>query len=172
LIEDADLVGPNAAYEPTKDINPMNDNQFYIKDSKRQNKISLDEERIHLTNLALMDNKINEPEDICSQSRTRNTDSSDRESTAIHSSSLQLIELYTTREKPINTEPTSHQLETYKTPDFCSTFLNLAKKYLRFLAESPHTIDVPNDQIRRGHNFSPSIKKVLRTLITNMNLRS
>jgi len=156
LVEEADdLAGPNAAYEPTKDINPMNDNKFDVEDSKRQNEISLDEERIHLTNLALMDYKINEPEDICSQSRTRNTDSSDRESTAIHSSSLQLIELYTTREKPINTEPTSHQLKTYKKPDFCSTFLDLTKKYPSFLAESPHTIDVPNGQVLRGHNFSP-----------------
>jgi len=42
----------------------MNDNHFDIEDSKRQNEISLDEERIHLTNLALMDHKIKEPEDI------------------------------------------------------------------------------------------------------------
>jgi len=33
-----------------------------------------------------MDHKIREPEDICSQSRTSETDSSDRESTAIHNS--------------------------------------------------------------------------------------
>jgi len=59
-----DLAEPNAAYEPTKDKNPMNDNHFDIEDSKRQNEISLDEERIHLTNLALMDHKIKEPEDI------------------------------------------------------------------------------------------------------------
>jgi len=56
LVEDRDdLTGPNAAYEPTKD-------------SKRQNEISLDEERSHLTNLALMDHKI----------RISDTDSSDR----------------------------------------------------------------------------------------------
>jgi len=68
---------------------------------------------------------------------------------------LQLTELYTTREKPINTEPTSHQPKTHKKPDFCSTFLNLTKKYLSFVEESPHTIDVPNGQVLRGHNFSP-----------------
>jgi len=60
----------------------MNDNQFDIEESKRQNEISLDEEGIYLTNLALMDHKINEPVDIYSQSRTSDTDSSDRESTA------------------------------------------------------------------------------------------
>jgi len=49
LLEDRDnLAGPNAAYKPTKD-------------SKRQNDISLDGERIHVTNLALMDHKIKEP---------------------------------------------------------------------------------------------------------------
>jgi len=48
-----DLAGQNAAYEPTKDKNPTNDNQFFIEDSKRQNEISLDKEGIHLTNLAL-----------------------------------------------------------------------------------------------------------------------
>jgi len=68
---------------------------------------------------------------------------------------LQLTELYTTKEKPSNTEPTSHQLKTNKKPDFCSTLLNLTKKYLSFVAESPHTIDVPNDQVLRKHNFSP-----------------
>jgi len=45
-----------------------------------------------------MDHKIKEPEDICTQSRTSDTDSSDRESTTIHISSLQLTELFTTRE--------------------------------------------------------------------------
>jgi len=115
------------------------------KDSKRQNEISLDEERSHLTNLALMDHKL----------RTSDTDSSDRGSTAIHSSSLQLTELYNTKEKQIDTEPTSHQLKTNKKPDFCSTFLNLTKKYLSVVAESPHTTDVPNNQVLRGHNFSP-----------------
>jgi len=59
LVEDADdLAGPNAAYEPTNDKNPVNEYQFDIEDSKRQNEISLDEEGIHLTNLALMDHKI------------------------------------------------------------------------------------------------------------------
>jgi len=67
----------------------MNDNHF--EDSKRQNEISLDEECIHLTNLALMDHKRKEPEDICSQSRTSDTDSSDRGSTAIHCSLLNFI---------------------------------------------------------------------------------
>jgi len=109
LVEDrGDLAGPNAAYEPKKDKNPMNVNHFDIEDSKRQSAISLDEERIHLTNLALMDHKIKEPEDICSQSRASDNNSSDRGSTAIHNSSLQLTELYTTKEKPSNTEPTSH----------------------------------------------------------------
>jgi len=62
LVEDRDdLSGPNAVYEPTKDKNPLNDNHFDIEDSKRQNEISLDEERIHLTNLTLMDHKIKEP---------------------------------------------------------------------------------------------------------------
>jgi len=65
---------------------------------------------------------------------------------------LQLTELYTTKEKLSNTEPTSHQLKTNKKVDFCSTFLNLTKKYLSFVAESPHTIDVPNDQVQ---DFSP-----------------
>jgi len=36
----------------------VNDNQFYIEDRKRQNTIFLEEEGIHLTNLALMDHKI------------------------------------------------------------------------------------------------------------------
>jgi len=117
LVEDRDdLAGPNAAYEPTKDKYPMNDNQFDIDDGKRQNEISLDEEGIHLTK---MDHKIKEPEDVCSQSRASDTDSPDRESTAVHNSSLQLTELYTTRENPTNTEPTSHQLKTHKKPDFC-----------------------------------------------------
>jgi len=49
--------GPNAAYEPTKEKNLVNDNQFDIEDSKRQNEITFDEEGIHLTNLALMDHK-------------------------------------------------------------------------------------------------------------------
>jgi len=79
LVEDRDdHAGLIAAYEPTKDKNPMNDNHFDTEDSKRQNEISLDEKRIHLTNVALMEHKISEPEDICSQSRTSNTDSSDR----------------------------------------------------------------------------------------------
>jgi len=77
-----------------------------------------------------MDHKIKEPEDICSQPRTGDTDSSDRESTATYNGSLQLTELYTAREKQINTDSTSHQLKTYKKSDFCSTFLNLTKKYL------------------------------------------
>jgi len=48
LVEDRDeLAGPNAAYEPTKDTSPMNDNHFDIEDSIE---ISLGEERIHLTN--------------------------------------------------------------------------------------------------------------------------
>jgi len=76
----------------------MNDNHFDIENSTRQNEISLDEERIHLMILALMDHKTKELEDICSQSRTSDTDSSDRGSTAIHKSSLQLTELYTTKE--------------------------------------------------------------------------
>jgi len=57
----------------------MNDNQFDIEESKRQNKISLDEEGINFTNLALTDHNIKEPVDICSQSRSSDTDSSDRE---------------------------------------------------------------------------------------------
>jgi len=146
LVEDrGDLAGPNAAYEPKKDKSPMNDNHFDIEDSKRPKEISLDEERIHLTNLALMDNKRKEPEDICSQSRTSDSDSADRESTATYNGSLQLAELYTAREKPINIEPTFHKFKTYKKSDFCSTFLNVTKKYLSFVAEGPHTIDVPND---------------------------
>jgi len=55
----------------------------------------------------------------------------------------------------MNIEPTSHQFKTYKKADFGSTFLNLTKEYLSFVAECPHTIDVPNDQVLRGHNFSP-----------------
>jgi len=55
----------------------------------------------------------------------------------------------------MNIEPTSHQFITYKKADFGSKFLNLTKKYLSFVAERPHTIDVPNDQDLRGHNFSP-----------------
>jgi len=54
-----------------------------------------------------MDHKIKEPEDICSQSRTRDNDSFDRESNATYNGSMQLTELYTAREKPINTKPTS-----------------------------------------------------------------
>jgi len=78
LVEDADdLAGPNAAF---KDKKPVNDNQFDIEDSKRQNGTSPDEEGIHLTNLALMDHTLKEPENRYSQSRTSDTDSSDRES--------------------------------------------------------------------------------------------
>jgi len=33
----------------------MNNNQFDIEESKRQNEISLDEDGIHLTNVALLD---------------------------------------------------------------------------------------------------------------------
>jgi len=132
----------------------MNNNQFDIEKNKRQNEISLDEEGIHLTNVALMDHKIKEPEDICRQSRTSDTDSSDRESTDTYNGSLQLTELYTARKKPINIEPTSHQFKTYKKADFCSTFLNLTKIYLSFVAEGSHTIDVPNDQVLRGHTIS------------------
>jgi len=64
----------------------MNNNQINIEESNRQNEISLDKEGINLTNVVLMDHKIKEPEYICSQSRTSNTDSSDRESTAVHNS--------------------------------------------------------------------------------------
>jgi len=72
-----DLARQNAAYEPTKDTNFMNDNQFDVEDSTRQNEISLDEEGIHLTNLALIDHKIKEPEDTgrggeCSYPRVLN----------------------------------------------------------------------------------------------------
>jgi len=56
---------------------------------------------------------------------------------------------------PMNKEQTSNQFKTYKKADFGSTFLNLTKEYLSFVAECPHTIDVPNDQVLRGHNFSP-----------------
>jgi len=70
---------------------------------------------------------------------------------------LQLTELYTTKEKPIDTKPASHQLKTNKKPDFCSTFLNITKKYLTVVAESPHTTDFPNNQVLRGHNFSPHV---------------
>jgi len=95
LVEDADdLAGPNAAF---KDKKPVNDNQFDIEDSKRQNGTSPDEEGIHLTNLALMDHTLKEPENRYSQSRTSDTDSSDRESTATYNGSLQLTKLYTTR---------------------------------------------------------------------------
>jgi len=157
LVEDrGDLAGPNAAYEPTKDKNPMNNNQFDIDEEgiNLTNVALMDHKIIHLTNVALMDHKIKEPEDICSQSRTSDTDSSDRESTSIHNSSLQLTKLYTAKEKPINIEPTSHQFKTCKMSDFSSTFLNLTKKYLSFVAYI-HTTDVPNNQILRGHNFSP-----------------
>jgi len=132
----------------------MNNNQFDIEESKLQNEISLDKEGIHLMNEALMDHNIKEPEDICSQSRTTHTDSSDRESTDTYNGSLQLAELYTAREKPISIEQTSHKCKIYKKTDFCSIFLNLTKIYLSFVAEGSHTIDVPNDQVLRGHNFS------------------
>jgi len=62
------------------------------EDNKRQNEISFDEEG--------------------SQSRTIDTDSSDRESTATYNGSLHLNELYTTKKKLINIEPPSHQLKT------------------------------------------------------------
>jgi len=45
---------------------------------------------------------------------------------------------------PMNIEPTSHQFKTYKKADFGSTFLNLTKEYLSFVAECPEgTISVP-----------------------------
>jgi len=101
-----------------------------------------------------MDHKTKEPEDICNQSRTSDTESSDRESTATYNGSLQLPELYNAREKPIDIEPSSHQFKTYNKYDFCSTFLS-------FVAEGPHTIDVPNDQVLQGHNFSPTVMSIL-----------
>jgi len=52
----------------------VNNNQFDIEDSKRQNEISFDEEGIHVTNLEIMDHKVTEPEDICSQSKTSDTE--------------------------------------------------------------------------------------------------
>jgi len=61
----------------------------------------------------------------------------------------------TKAKNPMNIETNSHQFKTYKKADFGSTFLDLTKKYLSFVAECPHTIDVPNDQGLRGHNFSP-----------------
>jgi len=155
LVEDADdLTGPNAAFEPTKDKNPVNPNKFHIEDSNRQNEISVDEDGIHLTNLELLDHEKKGPV-VCSQSRTSDTNSTDRESIAAYNGSLQLTELFTAREKPFNIEPTSHQLKTFKKSDFCTAFLNLTKKYFSFVAEGPHTIDVPNDQVLRGHNVSP-----------------
>jgi len=121
LEEDVDdFAGPNSAYVPTKDANPMYDNQFEIEDSKWQNEISLDEEGIHLTNLALMDHKIIELEDLCRQSKTSDTDSSERDSTATYNGFLQLTNLHTTREKPI-----INQIKNYNKSDFCTTFLNL-----------------------------------------------
>jgi len=114
--------------------------------------ISLYEEGIHLTNVSMMDHKIEDTEDRCLQSRTGDTDSSDRDT---YKGPLQLTEFYTAREKPINIEPTFYQFKSYNKFDFCSTVLNLTKKYLSFVAEGPHTIDVPNDQVLRGHNFSP-----------------
>jgi len=68
----------------------VDDNQFDKEDSKRLNEIFLDEERIHLTNLPLMDHKIPESEYICRQSRNIETDSSERESTDTFNGSLQL----------------------------------------------------------------------------------
>jgi len=47
----------------------------------------------------------------------------------------------------------SFQIKTHKKPDFCLTFINITKKYLSYVAESPRTIDVPNIQVLRGHNF-------------------
>jgi len=41
--------------------------------------ISLYEEGIHLTNVSMMDHKIEDTEDRCLQSRTGDTDSSDRD---------------------------------------------------------------------------------------------
>jgi len=90
-VEDrGDFAEPNAAYEPTKDKNPMNNNQFDVEESKRQNEMSPDEEGIHLTNVSMMDHKIEDTEDRCLQSRTSDTDSSDRDT---YKGSFQLTEL-------------------------------------------------------------------------------
>jgi len=162
LVKDADYVaGPNAAYEVTKDKNPASDNQFDKEDSKRQIEISLDEKGIHLTNLALTDHKIKETDDICSKSRTSDTDSTDRESTATYNGSLQLIELFTAREKPINTKPTSHHLKTYKKSDFSSTFLNLTKRTCQMIKFYEGTISVPSVMsILSQRGVLSSIKKI------------
>jgi len=69
-----------------------------------------------------------ETEDICSQIITSDTDSSERKPTATYNGSL---------------KRTSDQLKNYKNSDFCTSFLNLTKKYLIFVAEGPHTIDGP-----------------------------
>jgi len=74
----------------------------------------------------------------------------------------QLTELYTAREKPINIEPSPHQLKTCTKSGLVSTFLNLNKKYLRFVAEGSHTTGVPNDQVLRGHNFSPTVMSIAK----------
>jgi len=49
----------------------VNNKQFDVEDSKRQNEISFDEEGIHVSNLALIHHKVIEPEDLCSHSKTR-----------------------------------------------------------------------------------------------------
>jgi len=102
-----------------------------------------------------MDHKITESWNVCSQSRTSDTESAERETTATHNGSLQQTESHNANEKPFNTEQTSHQLKNYKNSDFLTTFLNLSKKHLNFVAEGPHTIDVQNDQFPWEHNFSP-----------------
>jgi len=56
-----DLAGPNLAFELTNDEHLVDDNQFDKENLKRLNIIVLDEERIRLTILALVDHKIIEP---------------------------------------------------------------------------------------------------------------
>jgi len=68
-----------------------------------------------------MDHKIMEPEDIGSQSRTSDTDSSERESTATYNGTIKTIK--TNNKEP--TSPTNNQLKNYKNSEFCTTFLNL-----------------------------------------------
>jgi len=86
----------------------------------------IDEEKIHLTNLALIYYKILDSEDASRQSRTIETESSVRESTATNNGSLQLTEEHAAKEFTIKVGPTSHQLqENYYYYNYYKTTRNL-----------------------------------------------
>jgi len=68
----------------------------------------------HLTNSSFVDLEVIDPEGNSSPSRTIETNSSKRGSTAKNNGSLQLAEEYSARELTRKISPTSNQLQDFK----------------------------------------------------------